>query len=96
MDKIPILFLILGAGFVLGTFFFGGLWWTTRKAMVSKSPALWFSGSLIVRLGITLIALYYISQKHWERMLICLLGFVIARYFVIKLTKRPEIKHNKQ
>jgi len=38
-----LLILALAAGLVLGAIFFGGLWWTVRKGVSSKYPALWFS-----------------------------------------------------
>ena len=88
MNNMLILVLIFVAGLLLGAFFFGGLWWTTKKAIVSKYPMLWFFSSLIVRLGITLFVIYYISRNHWERILICLLGFIIARIIIVRFTKK--------
>jgi F1F0 ATPase subunit 2 len=95
MNEIVIILLTLGAGLLLGAFFFGGLWWTTRKGIASKLPILWFFGSLVIRLGITLIVIYLISQNHWERMLICLLGFIIARAITVKYTQILEIRQNR-
>ena len=48
------LFLALAAGLLLGAMFFGGLWWTVRRAVSSGCPALWFAGSLLLRLGLAL------------------------------------------
>ena len=81
------IFLVLGVGLLLGVLFFGGLWFTVKKALTSKKPALWFIGSSILRLGITLIGFYYIAMEDWRRLLICLFGFVIARFIVIRFTK---------
>ena len=39
------LVLALITGVVLGAIFFGGLWWTVRKCVSAKQPALWFFGS---------------------------------------------------
>jgi F1F0 ATPase subunit 2 len=96
MNNMVLIILSLIVGFLLGLFFFGGLWWTTRKGILSKTPAVWFVGSLLIRLSITLGGIYIISRDHWERMLICLLGFIIARTLVTKLTQVPEIKQNQQ
>ena len=41
--KLLTLVLAWVAGVVLGAIFFGGLWWTVRKGVSSKRPALWFS-----------------------------------------------------
>jgi F1F0 ATPase subunit 2 len=75
------------AGGGLGAIFFGGLWWTVRKGVSSKQPALWFFGSLVLRMSVALTGFYFVSGGHWERLLFCLLGFVIARPIVRWLTR---------
>lgn len=76
-----------GAGGVLGAMFFGGLWWTVRKGVVAKQPALWFLGSLLLRMSMALAGFYFVSAGHWDRLLWCLLGFVMARPVVTRLTR---------
>lgn len=78
------------AGFLLGAFFFGGLWWTVQKGLSSKRPALWFLGSLLLRTGTVVAGFYFASGGHLERLFICLLGFFIMRRIVIRLTKIQE------
>ena len=77
----------LMTGVLLGAFFFGGLWWTVRKAVSSKQPALWFLGSMLLRTGIVLSGFYFVSGADWKRLLASLLGFIIARLVVIRLTR---------
>jgi F1F0 ATPase subunit 2 len=77
------------AGLFLGVIFFGGLWWTVSKGMASPRPALWFIGSLVLRTGIVLAGLYVIAGGAWQRMLMCLLGFVVARFIVTWLAPPP-------
>ena len=64
-----LLALALAAGLLLGAFFFGGLWWTVRKGMSAKRPALWFFGSLLLRMSIALAGFYFVSDGHWDRLL---------------------------
>ena len=91
MGDIPALALALLVGALLGAFFFGGLWWTVRKAVTSEGPAIWFLGSLLLRTGVILAGFYFVSQNHWSRLVMCLLGFLIARVIVVKrLTRAPE------
>jgi F1F0 ATPase subunit 2 len=78
------------AGGVLGVIFFGGLWWTIRKGLSSERPALWFFGSLLLRMSIALLGFYFVSGGRWERLLVCLLGFVAARMVVTRLTRSFE------
>jgi F1F0 ATPase subunit 2 len=74
------------AGGVLGAIFFGGLWWTVRMGITSKQPALWFFGSLLVRMSIALTGFYAISGSRWDRMTACLAGFLLARMAIMRIT----------
>ncbi len=89
MHEASMLLLSCVAGGLLGAIFFGGLWWTVRKGVSSKQPALWFFGSLPLRMSIALVGFYFVSNGHWERLLACLLGFVIAHIAVAWLPS-PE------
>src|SRR3974377_1985922 len=79
MNDFLILTLAFAAGLLLGAIFFGGLWWTVRKSVASKHVALWFFVSLLLRMGIALLGFYFVGREHWLRLLLCMLGFVIAR-----------------
>ena len=82
--------LSLVAGVLLGAIFFGGLWWTIRKGVSSKQPALWFLGSLLLRTSIALAGFYFVGRGQWERLLVCLVGFLIARLIMTRFTRAPE------
>jgi F1F0 ATPase subunit 2 len=75
------------AGGLLGGVFFGGLWWTIRKAVSARRPALWFLGSLLVRMTVALGGLGLVSGLRWERLLPCLFGFFAAAPVVARLTR---------
>ena len=84
----PLNLLLAGlAGGLLGMIFFGGLWWTVRKGLTSKQPAFWFLGSMLLRTGIVLAGFYFVANQHMERLVACLLGFVIARLVVTQATR---------
>jgi len=89
MSEAMLLVLVLLAGMLLGAIFFGGLWWTVLKGVSARQPALWFSTSLLLRTGITLAGFYFVSGADWKRLLLCLLGFIIARLIVTRLTAMP-------
>ena len=78
------------AGGGLGAVFFGGLWWTVRKGVSSKKAALWFIVSLVLRMSLALIGFYVVAAGHWERLLLCLLGFVMARLIVTRLVRAAD------
>ena len=84
MSDFMALVLAFLAGALLGAFFFGGLWWTVQKGVVSERPALWFLGSLLLRTGVILAGFYFFSQGHWSRFVACLVGFLVARVIVVR------------
>ena len=75
------------AGGVLGAIFFGGLWWTVSKGLTARQPAFWFFGSMLLRTGIVLLGFYFVANQHFGRLLPCLLGFVMARFVVMQVTR---------
>ncbi len=89
MNELIILVLSGLAGLILGGFFFGGLWWTVRKGLASPRPALWFLGSLLFRTVIVLVGFYFISLGDWKSLIAGLLGFIAARFLVMRLVLRP-------
>jgi F1F0 ATPase subunit 2 len=92
MNNFLLLALALVAGLLLGAIFFGGLWWTVRKGVFAKSPALWFLGSMLLRMSLVLAGFYFVGRGDWVRLVTCLFGFIIARFIVLRLTRTP-IEH---
>jgi F1F0 ATPase subunit 2 len=88
--------MVLVAGMLLGALFFGGLWWTVQRGLSAKQPALWFGVSLLLRSTIVLAGFYLVAGSDWQRLLLCLLGFIIARLVVTRLTAKgimEEARH---
>ena len=90
MNEILSLVPALVTGMLLGAMFFGGLWWTVRKGVSSARPALWFFGSLLLRTSMTLAGFYMVADGHWEKLLVCLVGFTMARPIATRLTRIAE------
>ena len=82
------------AGILLGTFFFGGLWWTVRKGLASRYAALWFMGSMLLRTGVVVLGFYFIMGDSRQRLVAALFGFALARVLVTRLTRdATQAKH---
>ena len=92
MNEFLFLTLAFAAGVLLGAIFFGGLWWTVIKGASSQRPALWFFCSMLLRMSVTLAGFYFVARENWQRWLLCLLGFVLAR-LVVKWLTRPPVEH---
>jgi len=94
MNEALILLLSAIAGGLLGIVFFGGLWWTVRKGLSSRQPAFLFLGSMLLRTGIVLAGFFFIANQHMDRLLVCLIGFVVARIAFMQVTRVvPEDRH---
>jgi F1F0 ATPase subunit 2 len=94
MTEMLALVLALGAGGLLGALFFGALWWTVRQIVSSRRPALWLFGSLFLRMSIALAGFWFVAGSHWDRLLACVLGFVVARFIVTRLSGPPVEHYN--
>lgn len=91
-DTIAIL-LSANAGLALGAIFFGGLWWSTGKAVTSQHVALWIVSSLLLRIAIVTTGFYLVGGNQWERFGACLIGFITGRVIVTALIKRLKLKY---
>ena len=90
MNEALPLALAVVAGLMLGCIFFVGLWWTVRKGVASSRPAVWFVGSFVLRTVVVLAGVYFVAGESWQRLLLCLLGFSLARLVVIRLSRQPS------
>ena len=70
---------ILLAGFGLGILFFGGLWITVRALPTAQHPALLALGSFWGRTAVTVAGIAWAADGTWQRAVICLAGFILAR-----------------
>ena len=93
MDDAIRLALALGAGMLLGTVFFAGLWWTVQRGLNSANPALWFGASMLARTALVLGGFYLAGGADWKRLLLCLLGFLAARAIVTRRIRQREACH---
>ena len=89
--------LVFMAGIGIGLFYFGGLWVTVRRLPTTRHPGLWTLGSFMGRTGLSLLGFYVAMGGRWERLLVCLFGFLLGRHFLVRRwrtgnTRFPEKK----
>jgi F1F0 ATPase subunit 2 len=77
----------LGTGALLGSGYFGGLWWTVRRGLTAANPALWFGVSALTRMTALLAALYYFTRGGWISLIGCLVGVFIARVAIVRVAR---------
>lgn len=77
-----ILALVIGMG--LGGIFFGGLWLTLVRLPAARRPVLLALGSLVGRIGITVLGFYLVMNGSLLRLLACVLGFILMRLVMVR------------
>jgi F1F0 ATPase subunit 2 len=89
MREASILAFALLAGILLGTIFYGGLWWTIRRSASSKNLGAWLVGGFLLRATMAVSSFYLVARDDWRSLAACLLGFLIGRIAVTWLTRAP-------
>jgi len=80
------------AGAALGIFYFFTLWITVKVATSSPRPGLIMFKSYIIRSSIVILGFYMVMDGRWERAMIALSGFIIAREFLkLGIGKKPSL-----
>lgn len=76
--------LAITTGFLLGLFYFGGLWLTVTHLTRSPYGPLLITLSLIIRLSITAAGFYLVMHGSMENLLACLAGLLMARVTLVR------------
>ncbi len=79
-----LLILVFIAGAALGFFYFGTLWLTVNRIKETRYPILLVLGSFLGRLAVTMGGFYLVFGGRWERIVLCLVGFLLARTILIR------------
>jgi F1F0 ATPase subunit 2 len=95
MSERSAMLLALLAGGLLGTVFFGGLWWTVKRCVGYQGPALLFAGSFLLRMFIVVGGFYFVGHGDWRRLLACLCGFLLARILITRIARLPDGKRSR-
>lgn len=71
-------------GAATGLVFYGGLWWTVKRLPFARHPSGLSVISFIVRTGFALTVFYLVMAGRWERISVCLIGFITARTLLVR------------
>jgi F1F0 ATPase subunit 2 len=77
----------LASGLVLGTVFFGGLWWTVTRGLKATTPAVWFGLSALLRMALVVSGLYYLARLGLPSLIAGLCGLLVARAAIKRLAR---------
>jgi F1F0 ATPase subunit 2 len=78
------------AGIFIGLVFFYSLWLTVQKGSVSNHPLRWFLGGFLLRMSFAITGFYFVGQGQWQSFVACLLGFMLSRLLVGRLSLKPS------
>jgi F1F0 ATPase subunit 2 len=91
MSDIMGLVLATVGGLIIGAIYFAGLWWTLRKSLGTDASIALLPLSLCIRVAICLGGFYLIGAGDPARFLACLLGFIAARFMLVRLTRQMTL-----
>lgn len=77
------------AGLFLGLGYFALLWWSLRQLGHWRHPGLALLLSMVIRMGLLLCGLYWLTDGDWRRLLWALAGLVLARLIATRYM-RPQ------
>ncbi|WP_028321103.1 ATP synthase subunit I [Desulfatiglans anilini] len=69
-------------GWVVGFFYFGGLYWTLRRLPRRSSPKIFLGLSYVIRVSVALMAFWLVLRRSFIGFLVTFVGFFIARFLV--------------
>ncbi len=90
MNELSVVIALLG-GLIIGVFFFSGLWITIRRVEHMQRPGIILFASSMTRLVVALAGFYLLAWGRWERLLIAVIGFMLARMVMIRSLGYPEM-----
>lgn len=73
------------AGAALSVLHFGGLWLTVQVLPTAQRPGLMIMGSVVARLGVSLMGFYLVLHFGWESLVASLAGFLTLRFVLLQL-----------
>jgi F1F0 ATPase subunit 2 len=90
IDLYVLIICFIFGGF-MGSLYFSGLWQTVSRLADSPHPIRLLMLSFAVRLGLVLAGFYIIMDGSWARLAAAILGFMIARVFLVEKLGQMQI-----
>jgi F1F0 ATPase subunit 2 len=83
MSIIPFALRVL-VGLALAFLFYGGLWLTVQRLLVTQNPASVALTSLFVRTALAVSGFIWAAAGNWQYLLTCVLGFELGRLLITR------------
>jgi F1F0 ATPase subunit 2 len=80
----------LAMGIACSALYFLGLWFTIHRIRLSRWPAGLMMSSFMIRAGLLIMAIYLIMDGHVERLIACMLAFVVVRNLSARSVMGPS------
>ena len=85
------LLLAVVTGVAVGLFYFGGLWFTIKRAASSQRPHLLMLGSLVLRALIAAGVIFLVGRAHWQMLVAVMACFLITRSVLVRRIGNPPM-----
>lgn len=81
--------LAAAAGLLIGLLYFGVLWWTVRRMLTARYPAVLVAGSFLVRAALAAAAIVFVAGGRLLPLLATIAGFLAGRTVLIRVVGAP-------
>ncbi len=83
-------------GFITGALYFQGLWWTLKGLPYKGGWTSRFLGSFALRAALVVTVFYLFMGDDWRRIFALTLGFLVARFLIIKKVRQTPGDKDKE
>ncbi|HZK10662.1 MAG TPA: ATP synthase subunit I [Clostridia bacterium] len=84
------------SGLFIGVIYFGGLYYSTHKIKAVRNPGLFMALSLLIRMGILLVGLYYLAQRGYKSILLGFIGIMLIRFILVFQVRKHSSNSNSE
>ena len=86
MERIDIIFLFMAFlwGFILGFFYFGGLYWTLKRITGKRGTKFLLLVSFFIRTTVAMLGFWLVLRQAFIPFILTFLAFMFARFLITK------------
>lgn len=81
--------LAAAAGVLIGLLYFGMLWWTVRRMVSARSPALLAMASFLIRTAVAAAGIVAVARGKPLPLLAAVAGFLVGRTILVRIVGAP-------
>lgn len=87
MNETLLLMIAFACGLFAGTCFFGGLWWSVKRSLLSTEPRMLLFKSFVLRCIIVITLFQFAAADDLTRIIAYMSGFILIRVIAVRICR---------